>query len=405
MTFSRVARLLAVLVVAAALWRARPLAAPARVAVLALPGASAEALSGIPILAGGMVEVAVPTTGAAFWKRLLTIEDDLGREPESLPPLWQGAPSAIRVSGVPLRLFKDGSDAAASAFAGCNCSTVVEYADLTSGRLPSPYDRAIEAVTAAAVTLGKDHWSDWIRVTPAPSAAGAATPPDAEFQVARVADAYYLFSPAYVVGKADVSADPFLRGGDLDQRPLLAAHVIDRSQRRAPSVTALFAGEGENRPVVVFDDVAEDVASLFASDTVPASLERAVDESLSSVLRDVRTAVGPDGVVVVVGGPSTARPMAPAWYRVMVAGQGLTGVQDWNSVDLDLVSARALLRHFVGVQLDVTEKSYVPAAIVARFPVKATIPRSSSLSKRGALSLPWSAANLESLPGAVVSGN
>lgn len=405
MTFSRAARLLAVLVVAAALWRARPVTAPANVAVLLLPGASAEAVAGVPAVAGGMVKAPPRSTGASFWERLLTVDDDAGREPGSLPTLWQAAPSGIRTSGLPSRLFADASRPAAMAFVGSSAGAVVEYADLNSGRLPPPYDRAIEAVTAAAATLGKDQWSDWIRVSPAPPAAGAPAPPDAEFQVARVADSYYVFSPAYVVGQDDASADPFLRGADRDQRPLLAAHVLDRSRRRAASIASLFAGDGEHRPVLVFDDVAEDVASVFAPDTVPASVEAAAGDFLVSVLRSVRSAVGPNGVVLVVGGPSTARAMGECWYRVVAGGADAAGAEGAARGDLDLASARALLRHLLGLQMDVPEKALVPAALAARFPVKATVARPAPSAKREAASVPWTAANLESLPGAVASGN
>lgn len=404
MNFSRAARLLALLVVAAALWRARPETAPSRVAILVLPGAPADVLSRVPAFASGSVAAPPSTTGAAFWRRLLSVEDDAAREPLTLVPLWEGIPAAVRSTGVPVRLFEVDPKASAAAFVGSSSGASVEYADLTSGRLPVPYDRAIEAVTAAAATLGKDQWSDWIRVTPAPQEPGAPAPPEAEFQVARVGDSYYLFSPAYVIGTEDVSAEPFLRGADRDQRPLLAQHVLGRAGRRDAALAALFADQAERRSVIVFEDVAEDVASVFAPDTVPASLQAEVAAFLSGVVSAVRTAVGEEGVVLVVGGPSTARPAGAAWYCILAGGSTTNGSGAGMDSGLDLGAVRATLRYLLGVQLAAAEKPLLPPAVASRFPVMGTVARPSTAPVREGVVLPWSAANLESLPGAVASG-
>lgn len=404
MTFSRLAKLLALVLVAVAVWRARPPVAPARVAVLALPGTPSEALAQAPAVAAGEIRIPDGTTGAAFWSRLFTIEDDSGREPGTLLPLWKGATEAIRALAPPARVFGNGEAAPASAFAGSSGGAMVEYGDLTSGRLPPPYDRAIDAVTAAAATLGRDQWSDWIVVTPTPPVPGAPVPPPAEFQFARVGDNSYYFSPAWVVGAADGSAEPFLRGAERELRPLLATHVLEVWRRRDERVEGLFRDPGEARPAIVFDGIGQDVAAVFSPDTVPAAVAARRDETAQSVLRSLRGAVGADGVVLVVGGPAAARSFSGAWYRIVPGGEADGRGDGVAAAALEFPAARALLRHFAGVALDAAEKPLLPVTVASRYPVRARVAKSAA-PDAGAAPVPWSAANLESLPGAVADGN
>jgi hypothetical protein len=172
-TFARFARLLAVVLVAFALWRMRPPAEPPRVAVVALPGATQELVFTEPAREGeGAIRLPPGTSGASFWRHLVAVADGDGADASASPPLWTGDRAPVRVDGAPARLFLDRvrQDADAAFFLGSSSGAVVEADDITSGRLPFPYDRTVDAVAAAVESLGRDQWSEWI---PVPSAPGA----------------------------------------------------------------------------------------------------------------------------------------------------------------------------------------------------------------------------------------
>lgn len=406
MTFSRLAKLLAIGLVAFALWRARPPAEPPRVVVLALPAAAADFLSvGNSEDWGGMIDVSVPTPGAAFWRELLAIDEDAGHD---LDALWSGQNAAARGLAVPSRLFAAPEQAAVtgSAFLGSSAGVVVEAADITAGRLPPPYDRAVDAISAAAANLRREEWSDWITVDSGPPASPAAPPgPQAQFQLARFSDTSYFFSPAYVLGTTVVASTPFLRGLDRELRPLVASHAIALAQRRMEASADLFREGGDERPVVVFDTVAEDAATVFSPDTTPSAVVEAVRDAIASDVVALRGAVGPQGVLMIVGGPPTTRQSGvPAWYRIVAGGSDVRAGGSLSGPGLSLAAARAVVRHLVGVALDAEQKTLIPAAIANRFPIRPTTIASTAPARSRPPDQDWTAATLESVPGALGSG-
>ncbi|MFN2426918.1 MAG: hypothetical protein ABR587_10790, partial [Candidatus Binatia bacterium] len=86
MTFARLAKLLAVMLVVAALWHARVPAAPARVAILALPGAAMELLPTTGVRPG-VITTTSKTNGTAFWRGLLSVHDDEEGNPARSQPI------------------------------------------------------------------------------------------------------------------------------------------------------------------------------------------------------------------------------------------------------------------------------------------------------------------------------
>jgi hypothetical protein len=403
-TFARFARLLAVVLVAFALWRMRPPAEPPRVAVVALPGAAQELVFNEPAREGeGAIRLPPGTSGASFWRHLVAVADGDGADASARPPLWTGERAPVRVDGAPARLFLDRvrQDADGAFFLGSSSGAVVEAADITAGRLPFPYDRAVDAVAAAVESLGRDQWSEWIPVPAAPGVAPDAAAPAAEFQLARYTDTSYYFSPAYVPGRRDVAGDAFLRGLDRELRPSIAAHVIGLAQRRTPARRQLFGPGVEQKPVIVFEDVAEDATRVFAPDSTPVAVLEQVRRTLAETLAAVRESVGRDGIVLVVGGPSSTRQSgSPAWYRVVhgTGGDGEAGP------GLDLAAASSLVRYFSGVSLDAQEKSRVPVELARRYPVRPTVSHAAAAKPDEPPAQQWTASALESVPGAV-SGN
>ena len=404
MTFARFARLLALVLVAFALWRMRPPAEPPRVAMLALPGASQELVFGAAARDGaGEIRLPAETSGASFWQHLVAVADGDGSDASPRPPLWSGERAAMRVAGAPARLFADRirQDVEGAFFLGSSSGVVVEAADITAGRLPFPYDRSVDAVAAAVASLGRDHWSEWIPVPPTPGAAPNAAPPAAEFQLARYTDTTYYLSPAYVSGRGDVVGDAFLRGLDRELRPTVATHVVELARRRSVAKRELFPKGGDQRPVFVFEDVAEDATRVFAPDSLPSAVADEVRAVVADALAAVRESVGKDGIVFVVGGPpSTRQAGVPAWYRMMrgSGGDGETGGA------LDLASASSFVRYLAGIAIDADEKSRLPVELARRYPVRATVSHVVVADVDEPPSQQWTAAALESVPGAV-SGN
>lgn len=406
MTFARLAKLVAVLLVAAALWRARPPAPPARIVVLALPGATLEELAGGgSLVQTGSIDVPASTTGAAFWRRLFSFEVAANRDPRDLAPLWSEQRSPVRAFFVPARLFDadEGAAAADRAFVGSSSGAMVEATDITAGRIPFPYDRATDAVAEAAASLKGEEWSGWITLPPT---AGAVPGPAAQFQIARFTDTAYFFSPVYVsTGMASV-ASPFFRGIERELRPLVALHSLELSRRRSGSLGGLFEQAGEQRTAVVFDGVAENSAAVFSPDSTPAALLEKIRDTLALELAAIRAAVGPDGLIVVVGGPSTGRQKGEkAWYAILGATSGPLAAAAGEGAPLDCDAARAVVLHVAGVSLDAREKALLPVVLATRYPVRATVARLPAGIEAREPALLWTAATLESVPDAVGNGH
>ncbi|MFN2426919.1 MAG: hypothetical protein ABR587_10795, partial [Candidatus Binatia bacterium] len=144
---------------------------------------------------------------------------------------------------MPARLFTDAERARTveDSFLGSSSGQLVEAADVTAGRLPAPYDRAIDAVVSAAATLRPEEWSEWIRVPGQAGAMPSASGPTAEFQFARFTDATYYFSPAYLRFSSGMVGSGFLRGLDRGLRPLVAQHALTLAGRRLEASKSAFA--------------------------------------------------------------------------------------------------------------------------------------------------------------------
>lgn len=408
MTFARLAKLLAVFLVAAALWRVRPPEAPSRVVVLALPGASVDMVATVgQAPPAGAVRLPEGDSGAAFWRFLLSDEAVDGARAPDLGTPWSSASPGSRVVAVPARLFR-APDAGAdheAAFFGGSSGVTVDAADITSGRLPGPYDRALDAVSAAAATLGREQWSDWIEVPAAAGTVPAPGAPVAVFQFARVSDTDYFFSPAYLEPSSEAAGTPFLRGLDRGLRPVVVEHVLALSRRRLEPVRELFPAAGSGRAALVFGTVAEDAASVFAPDSAPSALLDRVQEELTGLVRKLQEQVGAGGLVVVVGGPSTSRRLAEsAWYRLFAGGAGEGPVGEDLHPTLDLQGARALVRYLGGAVLTPAERALLPQALPTRFPVRPFASRTAASSPPREPRHAWSVATLESVRGALDAG-
>ena len=403
MTLARFAKIAAVLVVALMLWRARTPSVPIHVAVVALPGASSDLFVGgehSRTLARGPISMPPGTTGASFWRRLFATSDDA----ESPGALWTDENAAVRVVAVPASLV-DGnfSESTKAAFAGSSAGALVEAEDLTSGRLPSPYDRAADAVVAAAATLGRDQWSEWIAVEPPPGTAKDAQPPLAHFQFVHVSDSSYYFSPAYAFEASPFVHRPFLRGKEREIRPLVAAHAIAATRRRFETARALVEA-GDTRPLLMFDTATEDAMAVFAPDTTPAGVLEQLRESISAEVRRLRQPDGPKRIVIAVGGPTTGRPAeTPAWYQIVELGSAPDsgGIA---SRQLDFAAARTMMRYALGLAVDEQQIRAVPPELVEAVPVEPSSLVAAAPATKPQTRTPWSAETLESVPGAVTSG-
>jgi len=409
MTFARLAKLLAVLLVAAALWRAREPSAPARVVVLALPGAAMDILA-----AGGgrlhPAEIRIPeaTAGVTFWRRLLAAADDGTRDPMDLPSLWSGETAAMRSLAVPARLFGDADRAAEveGAFLGGSSGTVVDADDITSGRLPVPYDRAIDEVVASAATLKRDEWSEWLSVRGSAGKPADDASPSAEFQFARLTDTTYFFSPAYADRDLNAVSSPFLRGLDREMRTLVAAHVLGLAARRLAPSGDLFRSASDTRPVVVFDSVAEDVGAVFAPDSTPSALLEQARVAVAARIATLRAAVGAGGLVLIFGGPSTTRQDAGVpWYAIVEGGDSTLPDESGTSSPLDFDAARVLIRYVAGVSLDERDKALLPVDVARRYPVRARVASAATPASAPAPGREWSTTAIESVRGAIGGGD
>jgi hypothetical protein len=401
-TLPRLVRLLAIVVVAFALWQMRPPAEPPRVAILALPGASRELVIGAAREGDGEIRLPADISGASFWRSLVAIADADSADIASRPPLWAEPGAAVRVWGAPARLFIDRlHEDDAAFFLGSSSGAIVEAADITTGRIPFPYDRAVDAVASAVASLGRDQWSEWIPVPPAPGADADKAATEAEFQLARHTDTSYYFSPAYIAIEGRVVADAFLRGLDRELRPTIASHVTGLTRRRTAQLRGLFRPNGDQTPAIVFEDVADDATRVFAPDSTPSAVVEDVRAALAATLEAVRESVGEDGIVMVVGGPPTSRQAGtPAWYRIMRGG----GRDVVSLPPVDLASAASVVRYFSGIALDASERARIPLELVQRYPVRASVSRTAAALEDEPPDQQWTASALESVPGAV-SGN
>jgi len=397
-TFARLAKLVAVLLVVVALWEARPPAPPARVVVLALPGASLEQVAGEGgVLQAGPIVVPPSTTGVAFWRRLFSFELASERDPVDPTPLWGERRSPVRALFVPARLFDPdhGTAAADRTFVGSSSGLMVEAADIAAGRIPFPYDRATDAIASTAATLSGEEWSTWITL---PETAGAAHGAVAQFQFVRFTDTAFYFSPVYVATGTASSASPFFRGLERELRPLVALHSIELSRRRWNSLGELFDQENEQRMAVIFDGVAEDSAAVFSPDSTPVAVSNKVRDTLASGIAVIRTAVGPDVLIVMVGGPSTGRPKGEApWYVILGKTSGSFAESAGAGAPLDFDAIRAVVLHAAGVSLDAREKMLLPALLTVRYPNRATLARLPAEADTREPAQRWSAATLESV--------
>lgn len=397
MTFARLAKLLAVLLVGLALWRMREPAPPAHVVVLALPGAAADVVAptGGELRTGEIRSTSV-STGGAWWRRLFGRGDEPGSG-----PLWGGEDPAVRPLAVPAGLLPDPDQAEAveRQFVGSSSGAVVESVDITSGRLPAPYDRAIDAVAAAAANLSREQWSEWITTTPGPADEASA---GAEFQFAHYTDTSYFFTPAYRIGDPRIVGTPFLRRLDRPLRPLVATHVIELARRRLAPARQLFRDSGDGKAVIAFHGAVEAVTNVFAPDSVPALVLERAGNAIAADLAVLREAVGEHGLVLVIGGPpSTRQPVGSPWYRLVEGGKSGRGAQTPPVTPIEFEQARALVRYATGVALDATEKALVPADLAARFPIVPTVRGSGRGSGDQEPVEPWSPEAIESVPGAV----
>ncbi len=396
MTFARLTKLLAILLVALAVWQMRAPARAVRVVVMALPGAESDVLG--PVggdLRSGEIRSGSISTGSAWWRRLF------GRDEAADTGLaWDGEDRGVRLLAVPARLLPaaEQDEVVERGFLGSSSGSVVEAADVTGGRLPAPYDRVIDAVAAAAGNLPRDQWSDWM-VIASGEAGGAAA---AEFQFVHYDDGAYFFTPAYRSGDDRVVGAPFLRGLERPLRPLVSTHVIDLARRRFAPARGVFREDSDSSALVVFQNAVEAVTDVFAPDSVPALVMERAGDAIASDLAMLREAVGRDGLVLVVGGPPTTRqPVGKPWYRIVEGGGSVKAAQAPPVIPIEFEQARALVRYVTGLALDASEKALLPAELVARFPIVATAAASRGRPDELAPAESWSREAIESVPGAI----
>lgn len=403
MTFGRFARVVALVLVLVALWLARTPPAPDRIVVVALPGVSPEqafvaigkgTASGSPLLSGAFrIDPARP--GAAVWRDLFG-QDGGSRSPA---PLWAGETgSSLRVVAAPERVFGEpDGDATAVGFLGSSSGAVVGGDDLASGRLPAPWDRAVDAVSSEAAAMRVGQWSPWIPVasTPGTPATGDAI---AEFQFVRFSDADYYLSPAYVtLPTGALLPAPFLRGMDATLKPLLAEHAVARSSRVFEQAGELFEKGSRGGACVAFDTVAEEASGVFAPDVVASGASENVAAALASRVRWAVAVAGADGRVLLLGGPGTSRSSSSSGWYALLAGDGARGGSD-EKADLSFDGARGVLRFLLGVPLTESERAALPALFAKQ--LRGAPSAAQADGEPPPVQNPWTPAALESAGGA-----
>lgn len=408
MTFARVAKVLAALFVGAALWWARPPEPPARIAFLALPGASSDVFpAGGRLSSPGAIEgPASAIEGAAFWRRLLAAAADDGRDPLDLAPLWSAEAGAIGAFAVPARLFvpSERQGAVEGTFLGGSTGVGVRKADLSSGRLPVPYDRSLEILASASTQMRPGDWSDWIPLRPRAAAVEGGAGLLGEFQFARVTEDEFFLTPVYRTPAPERIGSPFLRGLHRDVRPIVVEHTFHRAARLAESWPEQFRRHGRGA-LIFFDTVAEDAASVFAPDSVPSAIVDRLHDAISTDLAILRRSVGDHGLVVVVGGPASSRGGGKdPWYAIVEGGEGLYAGGSVVSAPLRFEATRVLVRYLAGVELEDEERPLLPKEIALQYPIPVTMAALADAPEPSPPEESWSASSIELLRGALGLG-
>ncbi len=399
-TFARLAKLMAVSLVAVALWRAAPPIAPARVVVLVLPGFEEKRLaaSGLEELSGnwgGSVSIPGPGSGAMFWRRLL----DLAAPGEAPIPVWEGTSPRVAGTSPSAGVFRPSSGEVRRSsppdFVGGNAGLVVDAREVAMKRLPSPYDRVAERLVAESDSLRRGQWSEWISIEfPDSGIVG-------EFQVTRITDESLFLSPVYAEAGRPVTdsrdfARPFLRGLAPELREMAAAHLLAVQRRRFGAAIADLRQDSSSASAVVFDLSAQEVADVFLPGETPENVAAAVTNAVSEQIGRLRELVASEGLIVVVGGPTIGRDESgKGWLRILGVSAESTGF-----AELDFTTARVVLRYLLGTALTQDERVSVPLALAARLPIRSGPPASVHANTTTSSSA-WSAEAIEAVPLAV----
>lgn len=404
-TFARLAKLMAVSLMAVALWRAAPPVAPARVVVVVLPGFEEKTLAALGLEDrrgnwGGTVSTPGSGSGALFWQRLF----DLAAPGQAPIPVWEGTFPRVAVASPPEAVFRSSPGEIPGPsrpdFVGGNAGMIVDAREVAMKRLPSPYDRAAERLVAESDSLRRGQSSEWIAVEfPDAGIVG-------EFQVARCTDDLLFLSPVYVVsGRSDtVSRDlarPFLRGLAPELREAAAGHLVEVQRRRFAASIARLRQDSSPTSAIVFDLSAQEVGEVFLPGEIPDGAAATVTNAVSAHIRQLRDLVGAEGLIVVVGGPTIGRDESgKGWLRILGVSAESTG--STASAELDFTTARIVLRYLLGIALNQDERASVPLALAARLPIRSASPVAVH-ANRATSSSAWSAEEIESLPRAVSS--
>ncbi|HYC01317.1 MAG TPA: hypothetical protein VEC57_19450 [Candidatus Limnocylindrales bacterium] len=405
--FALLAKAAALVAVAAAIAVFRLPEPPARLIILALPGAKAEwildAATGPDAatihelresgFSGGVVD-AVEASGAEFWSRLFTQSRASGVAAEPRQPVWQPLGQRVAVVAAPSRVFADApattmlTASTESAFLGNSAGVVADARQVEAGKVAAPYDGAVEAVLDAAKTLAEGRWSDWIDV---PGGHG-------RFQIGRISADELWLSPVYrvyAVGTAPPAmvllGDPFLRGVDVDARGALLTHLAEVERTRVTAAQRLLGSSHEAHAVLLFHKLSASLQSMSSPDPPAGGHVDLVREEIDRTLRNLREAAPGRSTVLMVGGPVLGRERSGnAWY-LLSDGHGSELRED-----IPFERLRVLVRYLLGAALDVEDRRAIPPAVLARFPIRAAAaPAEAPAQKRK--ELPWSVETLQGL--------
>ena len=404
-TFARLAKLMAVSLVAVALWRAAPPVAPARVVVLVLPGFEEKSLASLGLEDrrgnwGGTVSTPGPGNGALFWQRLF----NLAAPGQAPTPVWEGTFPRVAVISPPETVFRSPAGEVPRStrpdFVGGNAGMVVDAREVAMKRLVSPYDRAAQRLVVESDSLRRGQWSDWIPVAfPDTGIVG-------EFQVTRCTDELLFLSPVYVVSdRAEMAssdlARPFLRGLAPELKDAAVGHLIAVQRRRFGASNARLRQDSSPTSAIIFDLSAQEVGEVFLPGETPAAAAAIVANAVSAQIVELRDLVGTEGLIVVVGGPAMGRDQSgKGWLRILGVSGESTGTTAF--AELDFPVARVVLRYLLGIALTQEERASVPLALAARLPIRSAPPASVHANTTTSSSA-WSAEEIEAVPRAVSS--
>ena len=374
------AKVVAVLAVIAALSVFRLPEPPARLIVVAIPAAREEWFAAFSnderhaVLhdlrntgIGGKVRTGREEEHTRFWRELFL--EQARSTAAASKPVWSPLGGRVAAIAAPRQLLGESgqqppvlTSGAESGFIGNSAGVVAELEDLTTGKVPPPYDRAAEAVVGAAETLADGQWSPWLPIDGG----------EGRFQIGRISEDEAWLSPVYksvdlgAAAPADVLlGDPFVRGVDVDVRARLTSHLVEVERTRVTAVERMLAPSRDVRSVVYFHGLPGALAAMSAPEPLPGGTIQMVRDELDRTLTRVRDASPGRSTILLVGGPSLTRTSgAPAWY-LLSDGQGARA-----DLDLEAPSLRALLRYLLGGSLTVEERRAMPPAILARFPVR-----------------------------------